>query len=118
MTPLVAAMTYINLDLESACDECLQDLLPETEMIRKILIAHDLSGRSSIALKRAAQLAGQTGAALDILHVIEDDLPAAVIDRRTAEAKAVMSDELSALPELAKAKTEPIVVAGKDYTDI
>jgi nucleotide-binding universal stress UspA family protein len=87
-------------------------------MIRKILMAHDLSRRSSVALERAAQLAGQTGAALDILHVIEDDLPAAVIERRTAEAKAVMSGELSALPELAKAKVETIVVAGKDYTDI
>jgi len=71
-----------------------------------------------MALERAAQLAAQTGAALDVLHVVEDDLPAAVIDRRRAEAKAVMNDELSALPDIAKAKVETVVVAGKDYTDI
>ena len=87
-------------------------------MIRKILIAHDLSRRSSVALERAVQLADQTGAALDLLHVVEDDLPAAVIDRRKAEARAVMSDDLSALPEPAKAKVETVVLVGKDYTDI
>jgi nucleotide-binding universal stress UspA family protein len=87
-------------------------------MIRKILIAHDLSRRSSVALERAAQLAGQTGAVLDILHVVEDDLPAAVVDRRKVEARAVVTDDLSALPELAKIKVETVVIAGKDYTDI
>jgi nucleotide-binding universal stress UspA family protein len=87
-------------------------------MIRKILIAHDLSRRSSIALERAAQLAGRTGAALDLLHVIEDDLPAAVIERRKAEARTVMGDDLSTLPEPATGKVETVVLVGKDYTDI
>jgi nucleotide-binding universal stress UspA family protein len=87
-------------------------------MIRRILVAHDLSRRSSVALERAVQLAGQTGAPLDLLHVVEDDLPAAVIDRRRAEARAVMSDELSALSEPAIARVETVVVVGKDYTDI
>jgi nucleotide-binding universal stress UspA family protein len=87
-------------------------------MIRKILIAHDLSRRSSVALERAAQLAGQTGAALELLHVVEDDLPAAVIERRKAEARTVMCDDLSALPEPAMGKAETVVLVGKDYTDI
>ncbi|HUL09709.1 MAG TPA: universal stress protein [Candidatus Acidoferrum sp.] len=87
-------------------------------MVRKILIAHDLSRRSSVALARAAQLAGQTGAALELLHVVEDDLPAAVIDRRKAEARAVMGDELAALTELARVTVETIVLVGKDYMDI
>ena len=87
-------------------------------MIRKILIAHDLSRRSSVALERAAQLAGQTGAALEILHVVEDDLPVPVIERRTAEARTVICDDLSALPEPAMGKAETVVLVGKDYTDI
>jgi nucleotide-binding universal stress UspA family protein len=87
-------------------------------MIRKILIAHDLSRRSSVALERAVQLAGQAGAALDLLHVVEDDLPAPVIDRRKAEARAVMSDDLATLPDPAIAKVETVVLVGKDYTDI
>jgi universal stress protein E len=87
-------------------------------MIRKILIAHDLSRRSSVAVERAAQLAGQTGAALELLHVVEDDLPATVIERRKAEARAVMCDDLSALPEPATGKAETVVLVGKDYTDI
>jgi nucleotide-binding universal stress UspA family protein len=87
-------------------------------MIRKILIAHDLSRRSSVALERAAQLAGQTSASLELLHVVEDDLPAAVIERRKAEARTVMGDDLSALPEPAIGKAEMVVLVGKDYTDI
>jgi universal stress protein E len=87
-------------------------------MIRKILLAHDLSRRSSVALERAVQLADQIGAVLDVLHVIEDDLPASVIDRRKAEAREVISDELSALSDPPTAKVGTVVLVGKDYTDI
>jgi nucleotide-binding universal stress UspA family protein len=58
--------------------------------VKKILMAHDLSRRSSIALERAVQLARQHRTDLDILHIVDDDLPAAVIERRRSEATHVI----------------------------
>jgi nucleotide-binding universal stress UspA family protein len=85
--------------------------------VKKILLAHDLSRRSSIALERAVQLAQQKGAALEILHVIEDDLPTAVIDRRRCEAAAVINAELSCASRGATEAAVNVLV-GRDYTDI
>ena len=45
-----------------------------TPMLRSILVASDLSSRSKPALQRGVQLAEVSGAALCILHVVEDDL--------------------------------------------
>ena len=43
-------------------------------MMQSILVASDLSTRSKPALQRASQLAEASGAALCVLHVVEDDL--------------------------------------------
>ncbi|WP_298431463.1 universal stress protein [uncultured Jannaschia sp.] len=53
-----------------------------------IIAATDLSARSDLALRRAAVLAERLGAALHIVHVIDDDLPAAILQRRSEEAEA------------------------------
>ena len=87
-------------------------------MIKKILVAHDLSRRSSAALVRAAELATQTGATLEVLHLVEDDLPAWVVDRRQAEARTVISEEIEKLRTSATADIETTVRIGRDYTDI
>jgi len=87
-------------------------------MIRKILIAHDLSRRSSMALVRAGQLASQTGAVLEILHLVEADLPDWVIQRRELEARTVIGDDVATLPKSAPLRIETNVLAGRDYTDI
>ncbi|MDT4845081.1 Universal stress protein family protein [compost metagenome] len=47
-------------------------------MYKHILVAHDLSRESDIALRRAVQLARQHDARLSLLHVLEDHLPNAV----------------------------------------
>lgn len=41
-------------------------------MVQHILIAHDLSPEADLALRRAAQLARQTGARLSLLHVLDE----------------------------------------------
>ncbi len=86
--------------------------------MKKILVAHDLSRRSSIAVARAVQLARQTGAVLDILHVVEDDLPLTIIERRKAEAAEVVNADLWAALRATAPRIEVHVLVGRDYTDI
>jgi len=40
-------------------------------MVQHILVAHDLSPEADLALRRAAQLAQQSGARLSLLHVLD-----------------------------------------------
>lgn len=47
---------------------------PPMPMLKSILVASDLSSRSTPAVQRAVRLAEVTGAALCVLHVVEDDL--------------------------------------------
>lgn len=86
--------------------------------MKKILMAHDLSLRANVALERALQLADQTGAELEIFHVVRDDLPEAIVQRRKIEATEVISDRLSSLSQELRARGAVHVVTGKDYTDI
>ncbi|TLX63198.1 universal stress protein [Stutzerimonas nosocomialis] len=41
-------------------------------MVQHILVAHDLSAEADLALRRAAQLARQTGARLSLVHVLDE----------------------------------------------
>jgi nucleotide-binding universal stress UspA family protein len=107
-------LTWIN-----ASPECSAQYIKSSggQWVKKILVAHDLSRRSSIAVARAVQLAQQTGAVLDILHVVEDDLPLTIIERRKAEATEVVNADLAALRATAS-RIEVHVLVGRDYTDI
>lgn len=58
--------------------------------MKHILVATDLTARSDRAMERAFALARETGAALTILHVVDDELPAAVADQLKAEAEAAI----------------------------
>src|SRR5262245_33737859 len=60
----------------------------------RVLLAHDLSGRSEIALVRAARLALERDGHLTILHVIDSELPAPVIEARRARAKSCLESEV------------------------
>ncbi|ABM62626.1 universal stress protein [Halorhodospira halophila] len=62
--------------------------------LRQILFASDLSPQAALAGERAAQLAGETGAGLGAVYVIDSDIPAESADgqpraavRQTAEAE-------------------------------
>jgi nucleotide-binding universal stress UspA family protein len=86
--------------------------------MKKILMAHDLSLRANVALERALQLADQTGAELEIFHVVHDDLPEAVIQRRKIEATEVITERLSSLRQELRSRVVVHIADGKDYTDI
>lgn len=64
--------------------------------MRTILIATDLSARSDRALDRALMLAREHGADLTVLHVVDDALPQAVIDRQGREAAEAIRAYLAA----------------------
>ena len=49
-------------------------------MMKRLLAATDLSERSDRALQRAVAIAGQHSAALEILTVVEDALPAPLLE--------------------------------------
>ena len=71
--------------------------LARQEFARKkyrVLLAHDLSGPSEIALVRAARLALERDGHLTILHVVDSELPAPVIEARRARAKSCLESEV------------------------
>jgi nucleotide-binding universal stress UspA family protein len=60
----------------------------------RVLLAHDLSGQSEIAFVRAARLTLEREGHLTILHVINSELPAPVIEAQRAHAKSYLETEV------------------------
>jgi nucleotide-binding universal stress UspA family protein len=58
--------------------------------MRSILCATDLSPRAELAIDRAAALARQFGARLQLLHVVDDDQPHMFVDMEIARAREVL----------------------------
>ncbi len=64
--------------------------------MRKIIVATDLSGRSAAAVTRALLVAKATGAELEVLHVVDDDLPSHVADATAERTKDTLAEQLRA----------------------
>ncbi len=61
--------------------------------MKSILVASDLSERSEVALRRAGRIGQWTGASVEVLHVIDEGLPARVADEiRNAVASSLELD--------------------------
>jgi nucleotide-binding universal stress UspA family protein len=60
----------------------------------RVLLAHDLTGSSEIALVRAARLTLEREGHLTILHVVDSELPAPVIEARRAQAQSCLETEV------------------------
>ena len=60
----------------------------------RVLLAHDLTGPSEIALVRAARLTLEREGRLTILHVVDSGLPAPVIEARRVQAKSCLEIEV------------------------
>jgi len=58
--------------------------------MKHILVATDLSARSDRAMDRAFALVRESGAEITVLHVVDDELPAAVADQLKVEAEAAI----------------------------
>lgn len=84
-------------------------------MIRCILTATDFSKRSQAALARAGSLARLAEARLVLLHVVDEDAPAAVVAARRAIAEEELARESAGLADLA---CETRVVAGDPFAAV
>jgi nucleotide-binding universal stress UspA family protein len=84
----------------------------------RILAATDFSTRSNRALRQAGLLAKARGAQLDIVHVVDDDQPAQVIEVERREAARVLAEQLRAMAELSDAQCHPFVVVGDPFDGI
>ena len=60
----------------------------------RVLLAHDLTGPSEIALVRAARLALERDGHLTIFHVVNSKLPAPVIEAQRAHARSYLESEV------------------------
>jgi nucleotide-binding universal stress UspA family protein len=84
----------------------------------KILAATDFSTRSNRALRQAGLLAQASGASLAVVHVVDDDQPQGLLDLERREANEILREQISVMPELQKAKCNPLVVTGSPFSGI
>jgi len=86
--------------------------------LRRLLATTDLSARSELAIKRAALLRGQFKAALQLLHIVDDDQPADVVDQETRQATSVLQVMAATLPNDSGEEPVIIVKAGDPFQAI
>lgn len=86
--------------------------------MKRILVASDLSARSDRAVRRAVQLAGQTGASLTIVHVVDDELPDEIAQSAMAAAGDMLSAMVSRLDVPSGVEAAVKVVAGQAHLSI
>lgn len=84
----------------------------------KILAATDFSTRSNRALRQAALLAQQDGATLFMVHVVDDDQPNDLVRMEQREAERIMLEQMSAMPEVRRTQSRPMVIAGDPFDGI
>lgn len=61
--------------------------------MKTILVATDFSERSDRALRRATLLARQSGAALSLVHVVDDDQPRRIVDSERELASELLREQ-------------------------
>lgn len=82
-------------------------------IVKRLLIATDLSPRSELALARAVRLARQHGAQLRVCHVVDDALPTHLAEAQKVAAENILKDRIQALANDAVASVSTAVVTGK-----
>ncbi len=87
-------------------------------MIKKFLVATDLSARSDRALQRAVALAHERTSEVNVLHVVDGSLPEPMLSQHEAAAKSAISDQITSLGLGGEGVIRTSVVRGQDYIDI
>lgn len=83
-----------------------------------ILAATDFSTRSQLALRRAGLLARDIGAALSVVHVVDDDQPSELVALEMQEAERLLNEQTGAMPELRGLQPRTMVVTGDPFDGI
>ena len=80
--------------------------------MNKLLVATDLSPRSDKAVQRAALLARRFGCEWTLVHVIDDDSPQRLIERRLSDARELLEDRVEGLALVAGQRPRVMVEVG------
>lgn len=86
--------------------------------MQRILAATDFSIRSQRALRRAGLLARQTGAQLTLLHVVDEDQPAHLIELERREGEKILTELSGSIAELRDIQCLNVVMAGDPFDAI
>jgi nucleotide-binding universal stress UspA family protein len=81
--------------------------------MKRILVATDFSERSDRALRRATLLASQSGAALTIVHGLDDDRSPRIIESERNEMESLLRDLTSTLTNVDEVKCSWRIVLGE-----
>jgi universal stress protein E len=84
----------------------------------QILVATDLSIRSHRALRRAGLLAQTNAAEITLVHVVDEDQPAELINIETREVSRILEEQIASVAELRCVRCRPVVVAGSQFSGI
>lgn len=86
--------------------------------MKQILMASDLSARSDRALNRAIVLARTRGASLEIVHVVDDTLPAGIIEQLASAARVQIERLLGAIPGSGEVTSTIEIANGSAHKEI
>ncbi len=86
--------------------------------MKSLLVATDFSTRSDRAVRRAVLIAKPANAALTLLHVIDDDQPARLLDAEWAAAEAILTEQAQSLRDLDGIVCATAVVQGDPFQAI
>ena len=78
----------------------------------RLLLATDFSTRSDRALRRAALIADKSGAAITLLHVIDDDQPKYLIDRHHEAAAMLLEDAVKTIRQFDRVEADMNIMTG------
>jgi len=86
--------------------------------MQRLLFATDFSERSDRALRRAVLLARQSGASLEIVHVIDDDRPRRIVEQEATEARHLVDGLARSLREADGLVCETRIVLADPFAGI
>jgi nucleotide-binding universal stress UspA family protein len=89
-----------------------------TSKLKQVLVATDLASSGNHAIERALQLAAAHGAELDIVHVMEEGLPAEAQAELSAVRESAIRAALAASPFAGQVKMTVDLIVGNANTDI
>ncbi|WP_033921957.1 universal stress protein [Sphingomonas sp. 37zxx] len=80
-----------------------------------IMVATDLSTRSDRALRRATLIARSSGAALHLVHVVDDDQPTAIVDALKHQAGIMLAAQAATVRQVDGVDCTSRVVTGEPF---
>lgn len=81
--------------------------------MKRILLATDFSERSDRGLRRATLVAREVGAALTLMHAVDDDRPKHIVERARGDAEALLRQLRATLKDVDGLQSEVRLILGE-----